>query len=656
VEEDRKEGGCNLTLELCQSLFMAMPMGFGYLRILEDPSGRPVDLEYVQCNQAFADICSRNLSQIVGRRCTDVFPEVAADLLPRWLDLFPRICREGKPHAMEYYCAGVQRWLTMNAFSIEERCVAVFLSDRSSQRSRQAKEEESKELLELEVASRTMRLEQANQALREEVEQRERIDRELQLFRTLVDQSNDALLIVEPESARILDVNLRTCNLLGVARQDLLRLRAFDLDPALVDMDGWARIVARLRSDGRRLRETRLRHKDGSLVPVEISARYVRGTPHDYVVSLARDARERIQQEEEYRTVLRTAMDGFAIVDSLGRFLDVNEAYCKLLGYSREELLSMNLKQVELDPPDGCRRTDLGCSTDQGYERFESLHRTRDGSSRWLEVSVTHLKRPRGRFFMFFRDVTERRRTDQELDNKVRELARSNAALEQFAYAASHDLQEPIRTINSFVQLLARKCSGLLDEASREYMRHITESAVWMKTLVDDLLEFGRVDATMRSYVPIDCGLIVKQVTHSISDSIRETGAHIVVRRLPIVSGDPVQIHQLFLNLIANALKFRSDRLPEIVVSARRQGTEYVFSVQDNGIGIEKQFLERIFVLFQRLHPRGRYPGTGIGLPLCKRIVESHGGRIWAESVPGEGSTFRFTLPSHSLTPVEEVQ
>jgi PAS domain S-box-containing protein len=643
---DKTAGG-----ERHRSLLMAMPLGYAYIQLVSDHTGRAVDLGYLEVNEAFARLCGKSVQEMVGKTFTQVLKDASHALLPMWLDLLGQVSTRRVPCETEYFSLALQRWLHLHAFSVEAGRVAVFVEDVTAKRTGEGEKQHAQERLELEVAARTMRLDKANEALRSEVDQRERVDRELQLFRTLVDQSSDALLITEPESGRILDVNLRTCSLLGLTRHELLELRALAIDPSLSDEAAWARVVAGLRSAGRRLRETRFRHKDGTLIPVEVSARYVRGTPHDFVVAFARDVRERVQQEEEYRTILRTAMDGFAIVDAQGRFLEVNEAYCGLLGYSREELLSMNLLQVEMDPPDGCRRTDLGRSTNQGYERFESLQRTRDGGSRWLEVSMTHLKRPKGCFFMFFRDITDRRRTDLELANKVRELARSNAALEQFAYAASHDLQEPLRTITSFVQLLARRCASVKDEESREFMTHILQSTVRMKALVDDLLEFGRVDSSKRSYVPIDCNMIVRQVLDSVQESVRTAQARVTVRKLPMIAGDPVQIRQLFLNLIANAIKFRAERTPEIQISCRKQGSELVFSVQDNGIGIEKQFLDRIFVIFQRLHPRERYPGTGIGLPLCKRIVEAHGGRIWAESVPGEGSVFRFTLPLHNLGP-----
>ncbi len=632
---------------------MAMPMAYCYFQLILDDKGKPIDLGYIDVNEPFAQMLGRTRDQVVGRRYSELFAAYEDTLLPEWLALFPKVAADQATHEREFFSRNLQRWLRFHCCSVEPGRVAAFVEDTTAGRTADGERQKIRERLELEVASRTMRLEKAVEALRNEAAQREKTDRDLQLFRTLVDQSNDALIIAEPATGRILDVNLRTCALTGLTRQELLEQPALKVVGAFSGESTSSRAVENLKADGRRLRETFLRHKDGSTVPVEVSSRYVRGTPHDYVIAFARDMRDRIQQEEEFRTILRTAMDGFAIVDSQGRFLDVNEAYCGLLGYSRDELLSMTLAQVEMDPPEGCHRADFGRTTDQGYQRFESLQRNRDGSSRWLEVSMTHIRRPKGRFFMFFRDITERRRTDLELGNKVRELGRSNAALEQFAYAASHDLQEPLRTITSFVQLLSRRCTSALDETGREYMKHIVQSTVRMKALVDDLLEFGRVDLARRSYVPIDCALIVRQVLESVQDAITGSGAHVTVRKLPMIAGDPVQIRQLFLNLIANALKFRSERKPEIAISARRQGNEHVFSIQDNGIGIEKEFLERIFVIFQRLHPRERYPGTGIGLPLCKRIVECHGGRIWAESVPGQGSVFRFTLPAHNLGPEE---
>lgn len=242
-----------------------------------------------------------------------------------------------------------------------------------------------------------------------------------------------------------------------------------------------------------------------------------------------------------------------------------------------------------------------------------------------------------------------RRNAELALASRAAELARSNADLERFAYVASHDLQEPLRMIASYAQLLARRYRGRLDATADEFIGFLVEGVTRMKCLIEDLLAYSRIEAHPVQLVPIDCGEVVRRVIQSIEVAVEESDAEITLEPLPTVLGERGQLDQLFQNLLGNALKFR--RLgcpPRIRVSAERQGDCWVFSVRDNGIGIDPQYFERIFLLFQRLHGKDEYPGTGIGLALCKRIVERHGGRIWVEPSPEGGSTFYFTIPIRS--------
>ncbi len=225
------------------------------------------------------------------------------------------------------------------------------------------------------------------------------------------------------------------------------------------------------------------------------------------------------------------------------------------------------------------------------------------------------------------------------------DLARSNRDLEQFAYAASHDLQEPLRAVAGFVALLQQRYGGQLDEKADGYIRSAVDGAVRMQTLIDGLLSYSRVGTSRRAAAPADARKSLDHALANLQASIEESGANIVVEAMPVIQADTVQLAQLFQNLIANAIKFRGDKPPEIAVGAQREGDAWRFWVRDNGIGIDPQYTERIFMIFQRLHTRRAYVGTGIGLAICKRIVERHGGRIWVESQLGAGSTFYFTLP-----------
>ena len=261
------------------------------------------------------------------------------------------------------------------------------------------------------------------------------------------------------------------------------------------------------------------------------------------------------------------------------------------------------------------------------------------------------------------REITERRQAEasikqlnEELEVRVQKrtaelkeantnLLYSNQELEQFAYVASHDLQEPLRAVNSYAQLIARKYQGNLDAKADKYLGYIMEGATRMQQLINDLLSFSRVGTQRKPLVPTACEVVLTQVLDNLKVAITESHAVVTHDPLPTVIGDATQLIQLFQNLIGNAIKFHGQEPPLVHITALEQENEWAFEVRDNGIGIEPEYFERIFTIFQRLHSRSEYPGTGIGLAVCKKIVERHGGRIWVESTPGVGTTFHFTIP-----------
>jgi signal transduction histidine kinase len=238
------------------------------------------------------------------------------------------------------------------------------------------------------------------------------------------------------------------------------------------------------------------------------------------------------------------------------------------------------------------------------------------------------------------REVAERKRAEEN-------LARSNRELQQFAYVSSHDLQEPLRMISSFVQLLEKRYKGKLDQDADEFIGFVVEGTSRMQRMIQDLLTFSRVQSRGVEFAPVDTNEVFEKTVFSHQIMIKEAGAVVTKDDLPTVMGDETQLSQLFQNLIDNAIKFRrAEETPKVHISAQRKGNDWEFSVQDNGIGIDPQYFDRIFIIFQRLHSREAYEGTGIGLAVCMRIVERHGGRIWVESEPGRGSLFHFTLPA----------
>jgi PAS domain S-box-containing protein len=379
----------------------------------------------------------------------------------------------------------------------------------------------------------------------------------------------------------------------------------------------------------------------------------------------------------------RTLVEQMPVVTFLAA-LDggVNELYVSpqiesLLGFSQKEWLENPvLWYTQLHPEDRERWHVEFARTCAAGERFRSEYRFMacDGRVVWVHGEAQLVRDQDGQpLFLqgIAYDITEKKRAEAvlrqlnvelerrvqertadleranaELGRQAAELARSNAELEQFAYVASHDLQEPLRMVSSFTQLLAKRYRGRLDADADEFVGYVVEGAVRMQALINDLLMYSRVGRKDKGLTAVDCGAIVATACANLRNTIDETGAAVTIDPLPTLVAESTQLLQLFQNLIGNALKFTKAGPPRIHLGASRRGPEWIFWVKDNGIGIESRYAERIFQVFQRLHNRKEYPGTGIGLAICKKVVERHGGRIWVESKPGHGSVFYFTLPA----------
>jgi light-regulated signal transduction histidine kinase (bacteriophytochrome) len=244
-------------------------------------------------------------------------------------------------------------------------------------------------------------------------------------------------------------------------------------------------------------------------------------------------------------------------------------------------------------------------------------------------------------------ELGERKLAQQKLAQTLSDLERSNKDLEQFAYVASHDLQEPLRKVGSFTELLERRYKDQLGPDADRYIGYIVDGARRMSQLINDLLTYSRIGSSSIKFAKTDCNEVLEHTLADLQHLIRERGAVVTHDDLPVIMADRLQLGVVFQNLIANAIKFRRDEPPQVHVSARLVDGVWIFSVSDNGIGIEPEFFERIFVMFQRLHTKEQYSGTGIGLAICKRVIERHGGRIWVESEFGNGATFNFSIPDN---------
>ncbi len=325
--------------------------------------------------------------------------------------------------------------------------------------------------------------------------------------------------------------------------------------------------------------------------------------------------------------------------------LDANDACVELFGYRRAELLRMTIDELAAEPHGEFLQL-LHPDPDAGSMR---LYRRKDGAIRelWIaEHAVPHEGRPSARLVLA-RDVTEYRRFRRQLASMAGELERSNKDLEEFAYAASHDLQEPLRKISNFAELLDDRSGRNLDAQSRHYLDRIKNGAERLQSMIDGLFRYARLarqDSLSTNQRISPMGEIFDEIVDDFRPILADASGHATRDELPEVAADPVLMRQLLRNLLSNAIKFRSESPPRVHLACQADGSRATFRLQDNGIGIDPDQKDRLFRIFKRLHPRHEYPGAGLGLALCRKIVERHGGSIWVESKPASGTTFYFTL------------
>jgi PAS domain S-box-containing protein len=474
-------------------------------------------------------------------------------------------------------------------------------------------------------------------------------------YRRLFESAKDGILILDAETGMIADVNPFLIEMLGFSHEQLLEKAIWEIGCFRDIASNKAKFMELQRQGYVRHEDLPLETADGRRVEVEFVSNVYTVNHQKVIQCNIRDITERKKAEEalsasevRYRRLFESAKDGILILDAeTGMIADVNPFLIEMLGFSHEQLLEKAIWEI------GCFR-DIASNKAkfmelqrQGYVRHEDLPlETTDGRRVEVEfVSNVYTVNHQKVIQCNIRDITERKRAEEKLRNTLLDLERSNKELQQFAYVASHDLQEPLRMVASYTQLLEKRYKDKLDSDANEFIQFAVDGAIRMQRLINDLLIYSRVGTRGKSFEPTDSHAVLGQAIANLSALIEENQAVVTNDDLPPIMVDESQMVQLFQNLIGNAIKFRGDQSPRIHVSAEQKGNEWVFSVKDNGIGIDPQFNERIFVVFKRLHQKEEYPGTGMGLAICKKIVERHGGRIWVKSELEKGSTFYFSIP-----------
>lgn len=465
-------------------------------------------------------------------------------------------------------------------------------------------------------------------------------------FHLVIEESPQAFLIVN-RSRTILFTNKSTVKLFGYSHEELIGqpievlipLKFRDHHPHHVE-NFFNEPQTRAMGSGRDLFGLR---KDGSEVPIEIGLNPIETAEGIFTLASIIDITERKQADEKFRLVVEAAPNAMIMANEKGMIVLINRKTEDLFGYSRAELIG---QPIEILVPRKFSEnhvsyvkkfftTPKARAMGSGRDLFGQR---KDGSEVPIEIGLNPIAMPEGFFTLAsIIDITERKSIENE-------LRRSNAELEQFAYIASHDLQEPLRMVANYTQLLAEKYKGKLDEKADQYIFYSVDGAKRMQCLVADLLTYSRVESQGKELLPVDANKVLKEVLRVLGKSIRTKEAVIRNEILPTVLADEAQLHQLFQNLISNAIKFSGNKKPEVEIGAKLQNNRWLFSVKDNGIGIEMQYADRVFQMFQRLHTRDKYDGSGIGLTISKRIIERHQGNIWFESSLNEGTTFFFTL------------
>ena len=601
-----------------RSLFESMIEGVAIHELVYDAGGTAVDYRLIDVNPAYEKHTGLTRERVKGRLGSEAYGQTPAP----YLQEFVRTATTGDPVSFETYFPPLRRHFHISVFStVAGRFASVF---------EDITERKAAETARFEALSRFSGFANASQ------------------FGMGMADLDGRIVYANPTLVRLLgETSPEDC--LGknfssaYYPESMMRKLQQDVMPALM-------------RDGQWHGELELRTKDGRHVTTDENYFVIydeSGNPR-YLADILTDITDRKRAEKELRetsetlsAIVKASPEAIIALDPDGRVLVWSPAAERMFGWSEHEAVGRLLPYV---PPEKLEEHNaLRTRALQGeVSAFEVVRRKKDGSEIVLNISVAPLRDDRGEtigVISINSDITDRKRAEEDLRRTAEELRRSNRDLEQFAYVASHDLQEPLRMVTGYMDLLEAKYKDRLDKDADEFIAFAVDGARRMQRLISDLLAYSRVGTRGKEFQPVSMQAAFDRAVADLWGVIRDSGADITHDPLPVVWADETQMAQVLLNLFNNAIKFRSDSPPRIHVGVQKEEGHWLFSVRDNGIGIEPRNYERIFLIFQRLHTQQKYPGSGIGLSICKKIIERHGGRIYLESQPGKGSTFFFTLP-----------
>ncbi|MGZ7068453.1 MAG: PAS domain S-box protein, partial [Methanobacterium sp.] len=644
AEEALKENEANY-----RTFFNNPLMGFALCEIITDEEGEPVDFMYLQVNNAFESYTGLKKEKVLNKKVTEILPDDVADIIK----IYGKVALTGESTQFEYPIPSLNKYFEIAAFSPSKMRFIAFFTDITERKK---------------VEEELQRSEETARARAEELE----ILMDMVPASIFISEDPHCQSIVgNKEADRMYEVERGSDVSAGTTGGEVLNVeRRFfkdgkELKPEELPMQAAVKKgknVLNYEMDAL-LPSGQMITMFGNANPLFDDKGKVRGCLGVYVditelkqaERALKEARDNLEEKVEERTaelelasvynrsLIEASLDPLVTIGPDGKITDINKSTEMVTGFSRDELIGTDFSDYFTEP----QKAKLG------YQRV-----FREGEVRDYPLGIKHKK---GHItpvlynatvykdeydkvigvFAAARDITEIQQAEKQLKEIINELERSNKELQSFAYITSHDLQEPLRSIASYAQLLKRRYEGQLDDDADDFIEFMVAGATRMKEQIQGLLEYSRVGTQGEEFKEFNSEETLNETLSILNSSLDECNAKITYDPLPNIYGDKSQITRVFQNLIGNALKFRREGVqPKIHISAQKKDDEYVFSVQDNGIGMEKQYSDRIFEVFKRLHPIGEYEGTGIGLAIVKRIIERHGGRIWVESELGEGSTF----------------
>jgi len=628
------------------------------------------NLRHVFINPAGAEMMGLPQENYIGKTPAEIgIPGKLSNIIE---SVLKRIFETGKPENLEFTIQG-PKGLKYYEFRIipefdENRNVKSVLAvaaDITQQKKAQEELKEAHDTLELKVQERTKELKESNRQLKQEIEDRKRAKKALKAsekrYRALYDDNPSMYFTVDTEGT-ILSVNPFGAERLGYTIHELIGKSLISLVFYEKDRKYAARnLEYSIKNYGKVFHwEIRKTHRNGNLMWVKEILHAVKCPDGNIIVYVVcediterKNAEEALKESEErFKILFEYAPDPYFLTDMEGKFLGGNKAAERLINFKKEEIIDKNLVELGLITGEQIIKAfDLLSRNIKGHATGpeEFVLTRKDGKKVPVEITGYPLEiRGQKLVLGMARDISERKKSEEKLKETIHELKRSNEELQQFAYITSHDLQEPLRTIASFTQLLERRYKNKMDTDADEFIEFIIDAATRMKEMIQGLLDYSRIGTRGGEFNFTDTEEVLITVLSNLHAAIMESEAKIDYDKLPTVIADRNQLIQLFQNMVSNAIKFKKkDVTPQIYVSARKDEKrgEFIFSVSDNGIGLEPQYKGKIFEVFKRLHTMDEYKGAGIGLAISKRIIERHGGRIWVESELGKGSTFYFTLP-----------